>query len=96
MTRKTTTYAEIERIAGTGNSHDEMVGYYRVELTGYCGMMRGHDEALAHFGSFRRNDLTVVYTATVWADYGNIYHHPDSEFCDDIVALRRGAVEWIH
>ena len=96
MARKTTTYAEIERIAGTGSSRDEMVGYYVVELVGYCGMMKGHSEALAHFGSFRRSGDKVLYSATVWADYGNIYHSPDSEFCDDMIALRNGAVEWIN
>jgi len=84
--------AELKRVEGK----DGLVGYYEVEVYGLLSKLKGHALAVAHFGTFERIDRALLYTATVWADDGEIYHDFDSEFCDDLAALERGNVELLN
>lgn len=84
------TSAELEITNETG----EFAGYYKATVYGLLSQLHGKDIALAHFGSFKRKGRYLEYSATVWRDRtGEIFHNYDSEFCDDLIALKTGNVE---
>jgi len=82
------------RLTQTGRT-DGLAGYYEVEIYGLLSKLEGHDYAVAHFGTFKRGNRVMEYSATVWADNGEVFHDYDSEFCDDLQALLLGNVQFL-
>jgi hypothetical protein len=81
----------------SGKQYNECVGIVTYSIKGISRLVPAGTIVLAHFGSFcRANHGYVEYSATLLADYGNICHNYDSEFCDDLAALRAGNVEIVH
>jgi hypothetical protein len=78
-------------ITNRGAKDNELLGYFEVEMYGIAKHMR-NNEVQAIFGSFRKTgNRTVLYSATVWADKdGQPGHSYESEFEDDLIALRVG------
>lgn len=75
-----------ETLEPTGQ--DELVAYYIVQLRGLCQHMKG-DATQAIFGTFERVGRGLVeYSATVWAEDGEIFHDYHSEFLDDLAYLQ--------
>ena len=70
---------------------NDLLGYFEVELYGIAKYMKA-DEVQAIFGGFRKTgNRTVLYSATVLADKdGQPGHCYQSEFDDDLIALRDG------
>lgn len=96
MAKRITTLNETLRPTSFGRGRDVLVGYFEVELRGLLQHMPA-DFALASFGTFERTDhSTVIYSATVWADHGVIYHDYHSEFLDDLADLQAGRVRPIN
>ena len=81
--------AELQAIE---SDQSDLIGYYEVEIYGLLSTLNGHDLAVAHFGTFERIPRAILYSATVWAEDGEIFHDFDSEFCDDLRALTDGNV----
>lgn len=92
MAKRITTLNETLRPISFGRGRDALVGYYEVELRGLLQHMPA-DSVLANFGAFECTDRsTVLYSATVWADHGVIFHDYHSEFLDDLADLQAGRV----
>lgn len=84
--------AELEIV--NPNAIDDLIGYYKVEIYGLLNKMRAQF-ACAHFGTFERiGHRSILYSATVWTERdGTIAHDYDSEFADDLKALKTGNVD---
>lgn len=88
-------FRRAELVVTNPKAINDLIGYLEIELYGLLHCLNGKQFGQAIFGTFERtNNRTLLYTATVWTDEtGEIYHNYDSEFEDDLNALRRGHVE---
>lgn len=50
----------------------------------------------AIFGQFKNEGNAIIYTATLSYEDGKLIHNPNSEFLDDMVALKNGNVEVLY
>lgn len=86
--RITTKYEELIEIEDTAPEGDDLAGYYIVVMRGLCQHMTS-DAMTAIFGTFERAGRGLVeYSATVWAENGEIFHDYHSEFLDDLAWLQ--------
>ena len=85
---------KIEQYSGTGEKWNETYGVVRYQIRGLRRLVPAGKTVVAIFGQFERiGTREVEYSAELIADYGKIAHSYDSEFSDDLAALRAGNVE---
>jgi hypothetical protein len=83
-----------ENLRVVNNTNDGLLGYYEVEIYGLLSKLGGFHYAQAHYGHFENTgDCSILYSAAVYAEGGEIYHNYKSEFEDDLNALLTGNVD---
>jgi hypothetical protein len=83
-----------ERLRVTNETNNGLLGYYEIEIYGLLSRLKGRHYAQAHYGHFENTgNRTLLYSATVYVECGEIYHNYKSEFEDDLDALLAGNVD---